>query len=138
MTSTTLAPIEPVSFVATGDGIAVTVTVRQDRAKPGLVSLELRVRADHASHPGGSVEWKEGETPGLWGAAVGAPMDCQDMIDGTPQSADPGAGPVDQTLRLEHDYGATGPVRLSVLAVVSSCTSDSRSASGSWVVQVGS
>jgi hypothetical protein len=136
-TTTTLPPIEPVTRVVANGGLTVTFTARQDRSAPGVVDLEIRVQAARGSAPGGSVTWRDGEASEPFGASVDGPMDCQEAIDGVPLDPDPAAGPLDQTLRLRHDYGATGPVRLFVLGSVSFCTADAITAYGYWDLQVG-
>ena len=130
-TTTTGPPgIEPVTETSVGDGIVLTVTATQDRARPGWVDLAVRIQADHGSGPSGAVIWGQDGTPdtpfGVW--AEYYPTDCPDLTDEDPTtnpSPDPSAGPVDQTFTFSSEYlDGPGEVRLHVTADVSFCTSD--------------
>lgn len=89
--------------------------------------LRIRIEADHGSHPGGSVEWDgdAGELFGLY-AELGE-TSCAAMIDEDPTTEpepDPGAGPVDATFDLEHQYAPGETLRIAVVGATSWCTSD--------------
>lgn len=134
-TTTTLVPIGPVTSVARGDGIVVMATARQDPARPGVVSLDVRVQAAHGSDPGGRVVWRAGEVEERFGAP--ASIDCGVYDPTSTLPPDPAAGSLDVTFHLEHDYGTRGLVLLDFQAGVSDCTSDAAYAGDRVQLQVG-
>ncbi|HEX7133844.1 MAG TPA: hypothetical protein VF228_14810 [Iamia sp.] len=129
--TTTEAPPALPSEVAVGDGISVEATVTAVEGR--RVTLSIRIRADHGSHPGGSVAWDVSPSVlfGFW--AEDGPTDCDDLIDGDPATnpgPDPGAGPVDETFTVVADVtpvdedAPVDEVSLSVYGSTSWCTSD--------------
>lgn len=137
-TTTAPADLAPVSKTKVGDGITLTVDAIRDPARPGEVTLEIRIQAEHGSSPAGFVDWDatgasssyQEDYDGFGAFEADVPLDCQEAIDaetgdGPPLEPDANAGPVDTTFTKTFSYGArTGEVRLSVHANTSWCTAD--------------
>jgi hypothetical protein len=109
---------------ATQDGVTLTLTATQPADDPSRVHLAIRVRTDHGSSPSGGVYWGDGHIDelGPWGVTGCIPE------EGGPLGPDPTAGPLDETLEVEHRAGAPGPLTIDVSIATSFCTTDSRSA----------
>ncbi|HEV7721557.1 MAG TPA: hypothetical protein VGO60_09740 [Iamia sp.] len=147
-TPTTTEPgIAPVSQTSAGDGITLTVTATQDRARPGWVDFTIRIEDDFGSMASGSISWGQidhPETPfGAW--ADYYPAECDELIDDDPTTdtaPDREAGPVDETFTFSHeyvDYGVDdrpGEVQVGVHAFTSFCTSESASTDVTMLVPV--
>lgn len=139
-TTTAPPPIRPYSITRVADGITVTVEALQDRARPGVVDVTVRVQSDHGSAPGGFLTWGEGRTTDVFGGDPEGPMDCIPESEGGSdvRGPDPSAGPVDQTFTLSHTYDGTGfTIDLSTTAYVSFCTTDEARLEMSFPVDIG-
>jgi len=135
-TPTTTEPaIPPVSQTSAGDGITLTVTATQDRARPGWVDFTIRIEDDYGSMASGNINWGQIDHPstdfGAWAAYEAT--ECDDLIDDDPTTdtaPDSEAGPVDETFTFSHEYvnymadGQPGEVQVGVHAFTSFCTTD--------------
>lgn len=142
-TTTEPRPIRPYSVTRVGDGITITVEALQDRARPGVVDLNIRIQADRGSAPGGTVSWDDGSgaAPEPFGSAVDGPMDCPDLVDDDPATEvgpDDRAGPLDETITLTHTYDGTGfTIDLATTAYTSFCSTDEARIALSFPVDIG-
>jgi hypothetical protein len=113
-----------------GDLTAI-VTATMDPARPGFVTVTVRLKDPYGSQPWGAVEWEPGSVGEAFGDSAWVdyyPTSCDDLIDDDPTTnlePDPSAAPLDRTFTVTHDYGRTsGSAVLTVTAVTSFCTTD--------------
>ncbi|WP_421118274.1 hypothetical protein ACE2AJ_12775 [Aquihabitans daechungensis] len=148
-TTTTIAPIAPVTGSNQSGGLKATVTATQDRSRPGVVQLSIRVEDGHGGRPTGYVLWDQ-EAYTLWGDAGtedgsgGFPgwlfSECDEVMDTDPATnlaPDPHATVLDRTTVLTHDYGsATGDTLIRVAIYTSLCSTDEESTPIELVVPI--
>jgi len=148
-TTTTIPPIAPVTGSNQTGGVKATVTASQDRSRPGVLQLAIRVEDGHGGRPTGYVLWDQdaytlwgdggiedgsGDFPGwLFG-------ECEEVMDTDPSTnlgPDPTATTIDRTTVVTHDYGSLrGDTRIRVAVYTSLCSTDEESTPVELVVPI--
>lgn len=133
-TTTTTAPPAPTVVIRVGRSgdLTATATATVDPARPGFVTITVRISDPYGSQPWGAVEWAQGDVGEAFGDSAWVqyyPTSCDELIDDDPTTnlePDRAAGPVDRTFTVTHDYGpSSGTAAITVSAVTSFCTTDS-------------